>query len=426
MLIKDLFTILQLATNRKNLKMLYNIHKEFSKDKSYSPLNLLKSMWLVSKDEKVVKHKGVYMVSSFLPPMPSRAYMQVFNATPNRESKFYEHTHAMRTAPISMFLAITERCDYNCWHCSKANRKYTKDMELSKLKKLIRDLQDMGTAMIGITGGEPLLRDDLAEIVKSIDERSTSILFTSGKGMTLSKAKELEKAGLFSVGISLDHYNKTKFDKARGYKGAYEIALDAFKNSKKAGLYTMLQCVVTKEMLKNDDTWKMIELAKKIGVDEIRFLEAMPTGRLINIESKHIFTEAERKQLIRIHKKANWAGKYPKVSVFAHTESFEQFGCGAGTQHSYIDAKGDLYPCDFVPMTFGNINNIPIKKLWKDMNLDVGNPKKHCLIMQTYKKIQKNYKNALPLDRHSSRKICSECKSIKDLPGFYTTLRGKK
>lgn len=422
-MLKTFFTKLRMALDLRNLKMLYRFNKELSKDKNYSFLNLFRAMWLVAEDEKIVKFNNVYIISSFLPPIPTRAFLQVFNAVPNKNTKFFEHANAKRTAPLSIFIAITDKCNYNCWHCSKANRDGGKDLSLATIKKLIRDLQDMGVAIIGFTGGEPLLRKDINEIISFVDDRSVSYLFTTGQNLSLKKAKELKKAGLFGVGISLDSNDKKSYDKLRGYKGAFDSALSAIDYCKKAGLYTMIQTVVTKKMLQNNDVWKMINFGGQLGVNEIRFLETMPTGRLINIKKENILTQKEREALIKIHEKANRSEKFPKVAVFAHTESSSQFGCGAGTQHSYIDSAGNLCPCDFVPLSFGNIKEGSIKSLWKEMNNIIGVPRENCFILEIYKNIQKKYKNSLPLEPKESKEICKNCRRMKRLPGFYEVFK---
>ncbi|MFA5859033.1 MAG: radical SAM protein [Elusimicrobiota bacterium] len=426
MILKKWVTLLQLIFDKQNKKLFWQVHKEFSNDKDYRFLNLLKAMWHVSKYEKIVKHEGSYIVTSFLPPIPSKAFNQVLSATPGKNTRFYEHTNAIRTAPISMFIAVTDKCNYNCWHCSNANKGNHDDLPLPALIKVIHGLQDMGTAIIGLTGGEPLMRNDLTDIISVIDERSISVLYTTGYGMSIEKAKELKKAGLYSVGISLDHYDKDTFDNMRNYKGAFENVLNAVKCCKSAGIYTMLQCVATSKNIDNNEIWKIIQFAKKLDVNEIRFLETMPTGRLINLKQEDILTETERRQLINIHRKANYSGKYPKVTAFAQIESFEQFGCGAGTQHSYIDAKGNLYPCDFVPMSFGNVQEQPIKTLWQEMNSIIGKPRDRCMLMETQVEIKKNIKSSLPLQPVEAKKVCNECRKIQGLPGFYTILRGNK
>lgn len=423
---KDYFVILNLFLDFRNWKLLYKIHKEFSKDKSYSFANLLRMLWHVSKDEKIVKHRKGFVVTSFLPPMPSKAFYQVFNAIPRKNTSFYEHINSLRTAPISMHIAITNKCGFNCWHCSNVGKSKEDIISTEQMIKLIKNLQDMGVAIIGFTGGEPLLRKDIEELIHSVDDSSISVLFTTGQNLSVEKAEKLKKAGLDIVGVSLDHYDKEIVDNRRGFIGAFELAINAIKIFKQAGIYTMMQVVVKKEMVKNncEEIWKMLDFAKNLNVNEVRILEPICTGKLLNIDASTLLTEEERNKLIEVHKKANWSGSYPKLSVFAKIESKEQFGCGAGSQHSYIDAQGCLYPCDFVPISFGNIKEKPVKELWQEMNKVIGMPHEQCFILQNAKLISKINKEDLPLDEQEAKKICQSCKS-KGIPEFYKILAGK-
>ncbi|MCP4138439.1 MAG: radical SAM protein [bacterium] len=421
-----IFARIRMACNLKNILFFIRCHRALAKDKNYSVFNFIRSMILVSKDEKIVKVNKSYLVSSFLPPFPSRAYEQLFTAVPGNDSLFYEHSHAVRTAPISMFIALTNRCKYNCWHCSKAHRENHDDIPLAKIKQLIADLQDMGVAIVGLTGGEPLLRDDLPEIIKSIDDRSISILYTTGQGLTPEKARELKEAGLFTIGISLDSRDEAVHNKLRGSSTAYTDAMNAIRFSLDAGLYTMIQTVATKEMVQTESVRDIIDFAHTLGVHEVRILESMPTGRLIKVEAKHILSNDERKYLIDIHKKANLRRKGPKVSVFAHTESPERFGCGAGSQHSYIDSKGNLNPCDFVPLAFGNVLEKPVRELWKEMNAIIGIPRDVCLIHEIHKSVAKKSNGTLPLNENDSKAVCRSCRTMKEFPGFYSAMQGKK
>jgi MoaA/NifB/PqqE/SkfB family radical SAM enzyme len=150
----------------------------------------------------------------------------------------------------------------------------------------------------------------------------------------------------------------------------------------------------------------------------------MPTGRLMHIDRKLLLTEKEREYLIRFHREANRQWRGPKVSVFAHTESPERFGCGAGTQHSYIDSQGNLCPCDFVPLIFGNIQERQVSEIWREMNTLIGKPRNTCFIHEIYPSIARESQGSLPLDSETSRDICRNCTKIKELPGFYTALKG--
>lgn len=420
----NLLNRIMMVCNPANITFFLKTHKLFRKDASYSIINLIKALWLASKDEKVVKHGSTYVYSSFLPAIPSRAAYQVLYGAKGEGSPFEDHTQAKRKAPISMYMAITNECGYNCSHCSAAERTNQDDLSTDEIIKLVRDVQNMGTAIIGITGGEPMLRRDLKDIIGAIDERSQTILFSSGVGMSRGRMRVLKEAGLFAVGISLDSSIRDEMDSKRGVSGAFDTALNAIKICREIGIYTMAQVVATRENMKSGELIKTIECAAGSGAQEVRILETLPAGKLIKMEHNSILTLEERDQLRQMHIDLNKKRGYPKVSVFAHTENFNLFGCGAGTQHSYIDASGNLYPCDFVPLSFGNVREENISTLWADMHEYIGTPRDVCMILELSNLLKNEKDLALPMKPDLSVNMIRRLKRMKRLPGFYTGLKG--
>lgn len=403
----NIWTIIKMSFNKDVIKNFYYIHKRFKVNKDYKITNMMKCGLNIIKNDRIVNHNGSYVINSFLPPLNSVAYKSIVDAVPGKGEEFFEnHTIGKRLAPISTYIAITGRCMYNCWHCSakrfiKNSDDKSKEMTTADLKNIVTSLQELGVGIIGFTGGEPLLRKDLEEVISTIDDRSISILFTNGFSLNLEKAKSLKNAGLFGVGISVDSIKAEVHDKKRGYKGAYDNSIEAIKNCKKAGIYTMAQTVCTREMLISGEIDELAKYLKKLGVDELRILEPIPCGSLLEVSSE-VLDDNEKKEIINLHIKFNRDKIYPKTSVFPYVESKDQFGCGAGVQHSYIDDKGDFLPCDFVPEVFGNVLNEDVKDIWNKMHSKFERAKPYCYA-----------------------KGCSKC-SENELPKYYKLLVGKE
>lgn len=407
------------------LRLFLRTHRLFRSDPRYSPLNLLKAVWLAADEDKIVRHEGKWVYSSFLPPIPSRAALQVLLAMPDTHGLFDAQVTGQRLAPISMYLAVTERCPYQCAHCCAVGRNPVPDLSTQQMKKLLSELQEMGTAIIGLTGGEPLLREDLCELISSIDDRSVTILFTSGYGLTLDRARNLKKAGLFAAGISLDSADAGIMDARRGRTGAFEQAVQAIQYCRQAGLYTMAQTVAGRDSLRSGSLQQIVTLAGKLGAHEVRVMENMPSGRLAKITPDRILTAQDRQELCAFHAVVNRQKHLPKVSVFAHTEDAQRYGCGAGTQHSYIDAAGNLYPCDFVPLSFGNIHDRPITALWRDMHRRIGKPRQTCMIMELFSKNLLAGVETFPVAPAQTEDYIRKLDVMDRMPGFYRHLLGK-
>lgn len=271
-----------------------------------------------------------------------------------------------------------------------------------------------------------MLRKDIVDIVRSVDDRSVSYLFTSGNGLTRKNTKELKQAGLFAIGISLDSIDEVENDLKRGYPGAFQKALLAVEYSQHAGLYIMLQTVVDKQVMDSNRLAEMVYFANDLGVHEIRFLENLPAGKFLNISCNRLLSQTDREKLRLFHKQMNRMNRsLPKVTVFSHAESRKLYGCGAGTQHSYIDATGNLCPCDFVPLAFGNIREIPVRKLWSEMSCLIGKPRDVCMILELHRQIFSRKQNIIPLSVSDSRQIACRLRKVNSLPGFYTKLAGR-
>ena len=427
MFFNNLFKIIGMFLNkdiRRIFKDGYNLVKD---DPNFSVWNSLKSRGIMLKGEKIVKHEGRYVISSFTPPLPSLAFQQQAQATPGKENVFTQQMLAQRSAPISFFLSVTYECNYGCIHCSARGRKKGEELSTEQWKEVIRNIQEMGTSVVGFTGGEPLLREDLEELVGAVDERSVSILYTNGQGFTLDKAKALKERGLYAAGISLDSYDKEYFNNFRNDRDAFDNSIDAIKNSREAGLYTMIQTFLRKEDVSKEYLIKFFKLAKKLKAHEVRVLEPIRSGRLFNA-SQHeemFFDEVTREKLIKLQFKINRKIGFPKMTSFAHTESADKYGCGAGTQHSYITPNGELLPCDFVPLSFGNVAKEDVKDLWQNMNKIIGIPKIGCFANQINQELREYKNTTFPLEKSISEEICLKHQN-KTFPKYYQVLQGKK
>ncbi|MFZ5353671.1 MAG: radical SAM/SPASM domain-containing protein [Bacillota bacterium] len=412
---------------KKNIVFMYELYKLMRKDPSFSAGNAIKAARKMLEGEKVIEHNGQYMLSSFLPPFPSRALMTHALAVKDKDNIYTSQMLAKRTAPISFYIGVTGRCYYNCLHCSAKGKRADAELTTDQWKKVIRDIQDMNTPIIGFTGGDPLMREDIEELIAAVDDRSMTILFTTGKGLTFEKALALKKSGLFGIAVSLDSADPEKHNSMRRDDNAFSTALEAVDNVYKTGMYTMINTVIVKNELSEENLLKLLTLAEKHGVHEVRILEPIVSGNLFDRENAGdiFYSQRDRERLIDIQSRFNKRKDLPKISAFAHTESPKRYGCGAGTQHSYISSCGDLYPCDFVPLSFGNVKETSIRELWAEMNEAIGLPKGECFAFKLHGRLKEISGGKLPLDKDTSIELCKQCKA-QDFPYFYKAMQGKK
>ena len=361
------------------------------------------------KHDKLVELDGRYVINSFLPPFPSKAFDSLGKGIHDLADDVY--------APVSTYISVTNRCKFSCWHCSKSYRGGT-DADTGQMKELVKTIQDQGVAMIGFTGGEPLLRSDLEEIVAAVDDRSASLIFTTGDTLTRERAGRLKEAGLFAMAVSLDHWEEAEHNKRRGRDDAYQTAIAAIELSLEHGFYTMIQLVCTREMVSEEAFSNYRELAARLGVHEVRVLEPMPAGKLLADSGCACLQDDEREFLRKIHIESNADPDVPKVCSFAQVEDESMYGCGAGFQHMYIDAEGNVCPCDFVPISFGNVFEEDMSLIRHRMLAWLGKPRRKCFLFQHAEELRGAFEGKLPI---SWKDLKFDGRST-DLPDYYKSM----
>lgn len=347
------------------------------RSKNGSKGKTLKLVNLFLAGERLLPFEGSYVAVSLLPPLGSESFLQFVRT--QGQNIFADGKPVRMAAPISLSLAMTNRCNYDCMHCGVHLVITARELTAQEWIKTTRTLLDMGSAYFALTGGEPLLRDDLERIISDgFDDRATTFLFSNGKTLTRSRARSLKSSGLFGLCVSLDSVNPEIHNKMRGDEKAFDHALAAISNTRASGLYTLAQAVVYKNQLDRRKLFKLAKLARSQGAHEFRIMKPARAGTLINCEEEGVFyDEADDEFVRKLQYQANRRWDMPKVTVFPFSE-IGKFHCNAGVRHSYITAQGDWTPCDFIPMSFGNVLEDNMRTIWRRMNDAVGIPKRSC------------------------------------------------
>jgi len=344
------------------------------------------------KPRKVGRH---LILHSHLPPVNSKAYTRFIN----------EHLLAKTDGPSHAQIALTNACPQNCEYCYNKDRK-GKVMDTAIIKKVIQELKDMGVFWLGFTGGEPLLQKDIVEIIESVGDDCAVQLFTTGCTLTPKLAQDLRDAGLFSVSVSLDHWKQEAHDKVRRYEGAFQTALKAIEIFKNLGdLDVGVSAVLSKEMIKRGEVEEFLKFLIGLDIHEAWLSECKPSVQDFWTDDQ-VVTEQERLKLVELQDRYNREGKIT-VNYLAHFEGKEHFGCNAGHKMVYIDPFGEVSPCVFIPMTFGNVREESLKKIFKKMKSCFPS-EDSCFINRNYKLIQKYFRGTAPLGIQDSVNVTKE------------------
>jgi len=367
-------------------------------------------LWRRMRDEKPHRFAGQTRINTFFPPAPSPAF-----------DRFCQAVIARRRVPYSTYLAVTSSCPFRCSHCSYAGRRASQ-MTASEILTLIEQLKSIGACTLGFTGGEPLLRAELEDFVATAGPELATIVFTTGHGLSSHWARKLAAARVTCVTIGIESDDSREHDAVRGAAGSFAQAQQAVEACLDAGIYTAISTVGTRKRIASGCLERMYELAAGWGVGEFRVLAPVATGAAAGCQA-FMLSQQEQNALKDFHAHHNRRGDGPAVASFAYLESAEMFGCGAGYHHLFIDAAGEVCPCDLTPLSFGNVRQEELASIWQRMARWFSRPRCKCLMGELAGKIPAG--SSLPLPRQESELLCSTI-ATTPLPEVYRRLLGER
>lgn len=282
--------------------------------------------------------------------------------------------HFSKPGPPVIGWEITSYCNLTCPHCfSAAAKRPYNEVPTAECKRIIDAMARIGVGMIGWTGGEPLLREDLEELIAYARRRGIkSSITTNGVLLDEKRAISLKEAGNRIMQISLDGSTpEISHRMRRTTDEEFHKIVEAIKICKRLNMRLFIATLIGGENL--DDAAEMIKLAKREGVDTIRFCGFTPVGRGKGKDVKarldfderldDLLTFIENTQRDPEILSLYDPGFGPTPAGYAFHE------CAAGKDTFYLKANGNVYPCtsllhnDFV---VGNIHDRPLEEIWND------------------------------------------------------------
>ena len=299
-------------------------------------------------------------------------------------SRYINHFYP---APVLVNLEITKRCNLQCIHCDirKTPKTYSdiinKEFSTIEIKELVDSLKSLGTSYISISGGEPFLRKDIFEVIEYIKKIGLGLHISSnGTLITNEVAKRINDLGLDAISISLDAATPEIHDRIRGVEGAFDKAVTAIRNVVEYKKHTQVGISPIITNLNLDELPKIVDFAKDLGVDAIRFqpwhisLGHKETEKMLDIRGSRL--EDLDKVIGEIIEKTKRHGIYTNTSVYLRgvRKCFEDMKginieCFAGSFTCNISWMGDVVPCAFIP-AIGNVREEPCEKIWNSQRFD--------------------------------------------------------
>lgn len=278
---------------------------------------------------------------------------------------------------------VTLACNLRCIHCHAASGKPSPDeLTTEEGYKLLEEIVRVEEfRMLVITGGEPLVRRDIFDLLQYGKKLGLNyVMATNATLITEETAYKLRDSNVKGVAVSIDSYRSEVHNFIRRNPRALELALRGIENAKRAGL--VVQVNFTAMGYNIEDLEGTIDFADSIGADIMLVYQLVPVGRGREIKDATLHKQKMKELSDKLIKKQR------EVRTIIEPVAMPQFwtylvknngkdepdffsrtffhGCTAGRGLVYIKANGDVWPCPFVAVSAGNVREKPFDEIWRN------------------------------------------------------------
>jgi MoaA/NifB/PqqE/SkfB family radical SAM enzyme len=269
---------------------------------------------------------------------------------------FFQH-HVLKKPFIFLSdINITKKCNLHCRHCFATSfDKSTSEPSLIQIKKTIQALRDYGITYYNFQGGEVLLRKDLKEIIEYVNPRHNIVgIITNGLLLDKAKIYELKEMGVSVVHVSIDSFSEKDHDQIRNKDGVLSQIKNNIEIIRDCGMSISILTVCTRHNVYTQGFKDLIDFAVSHKI-AVLFLVAQLVG---NWRNRHdlLCTPKELKLLDEINR------KHPFIRRDIH-DTLGKKGCPAFKQSIYVSPSGEVLPCPFIHVSFGNLHQEPLKEI---------------------------------------------------------------
>ncbi len=278
-----------------------------------------------------------------------------------------------RYVPLVMSWNVTRECNMKCNHCyiNATEKKLAHELTTEEGKKLIDQICQVSKPLLILSGGEPLLRPDIYELIKYGASKGLKMgLGSNGSLIDDVVASKLKAAGIATVSISLDSHIPAQHDEFRGVAGSWQKAVNACKALRKNNVLVQINTTLTQQNYDQIDD--IMNLAEEIGVENFHLFFLVPTGRgskLTDISPEKyedmISSTFAKVTKHKLNVRPSCAPQFMRIAKGMGLDMRQWVrGCMAGLHYCRIYPNGDVTPCPYLPVKLGNIKEKTYKEIW--------------------------------------------------------------
>ena len=296
--------------------------------------------------------------------------------------------------PRLLFWETTKACNLKCKHCRAVPILKPAPDELNEEEALglIDSAADLGVKIFVFSGGEPLLRPDLLDLIDRVRHHGMeAAIATNGTLLDAAIVQEIHNRRVARVSVSLDGATASVHDTFRGQPGSFGQALDGMKWLDRFMQPFQVNTTVTRQNMHS--LGQMIDLAQEVGACAVHLFFLVPVGCGAEIPESERISADEYEDLLQwfadervrrsIELRATCAPHLQRVerqrkkaadvgdSLKGHPAGMSK-GCLAGTGIVFVGSRGGVQPCGYMPLVVGNVRKTKLKRLWRENDLLLG------------------------------------------------------
>ncbi len=266
--------------------------------------------------------------------------------------------------PVVIAWETTRRCNLRCQHCRGAalNCDYEGEFSTEEFYRTIDNIASFSKPMLILTGGEPMMRDDIYDIARYATDKGLRVVMAPcGHLITPETAKKMKDSGVMAISISIDGATAESHNEFRGVPQAFEKTMVGLQHAIDAGIPFQINTTVTR--LNMNDVPKIYEKALELGAKTFDLFFLVPTGRGTALRDLEVSPEqaeellrwvAETKKTSPIRVKTTCAPHVVRVKNEVGDKSRDG-GCMGGKGFVFISHTGVLQPCGFFDVPCGDL-----------------------------------------------------------------------
>ncbi len=282
---------------------------------------------------------------------------------------------------------VTRSCNLACKHCrAEAHMEpYPGELDKSEAMALIDTFKSVGDPIIIFTGGEPMMRKNVYELIAYATSKCLRcVLSPNGTLITPETAKFMKDSGVQRCSISIDGPDAASHDAFRGVQGAFDASMRGIEYLKAAGIDFQINTTVTSDNLHSFKD--IFALCEKIGAVAWHIFLLVPTGRASSLADQVISAQEyedvlnwfyDFRKTTSMHLKATCAPHYYRImrqrakeegiAVTPETFGMDAMtrGCLGGTGFCFISHTGQVQPCGYLELDCGHVRDTPFPEIWR-------------------------------------------------------------